>query len=62
MASKKLKWKTDFDKSCIIEAFINRGWTKCTDKEEEEWNIYWATVWTVRNIFNPKSGIRLNDY
>ena len=23
--------------------------------------MYWATVWTVKNIFNPKTGYRLND-
>jgi len=55
MNSKKLKWKTDFDKEVVIENFIRRGWTKA-DKDEEEWNFYWATVWTVRNLFNPKSG------
>lgn len=27
----------------------------------EDWNVYWATVWTVRTIFNPKTGYRLND-
>jgi tubulin polyglutamylase TTLL1 len=29
MNSKKLKWRTDFDKQVVIENFINRGWTKC---------------------------------
>lgn len=29
MNSKKLKWKTDFDKEVVIENFVNRGWTKC---------------------------------
>lgn len=56
MNSKKLKWRTDFDKEVVIENFIKRGWTK-SDKDEEDWNFYWATVWTVRNLFNPKSGI-----
>ncbi len=55
MNSKKLKWKTDFDKEVVIENFIRRGWSKA-DKDEEDWNFYWATVWTVRNLFNPKSG------
>lgn len=27
----------------------------------EDWNVYWATVWTVRTIFNPKTGYRLNE-
>lgn len=56
MNSKKLKWKTDFDKEVVIENFIRRGWSKA-DKDDEDWNFYWATVWTVRNLFNPKSGI-----
>ena len=59
--NKKLKWRTDFDKQVIITNYVNRGWVKCSEKEEDDWNVYWATVWTVRNIFNPKSGIRLND-
>lgn len=61
MASKKLKWKTDLDKEVIIDNYIQRGWIKCTDKEDEDWNVYWASVWTVRNIFKPNSGIRISD-
>lgn len=63
MQPRKLKWKSDFDKAVIIENFINRGWQKSSDKEEDsnDWNVYWATVWTVRNIFNPKTGTRLHD-
>lgn len=63
MNNKKLKWKSDFEKSVIIDNFLNRGWSKSADKEEDstDWNVYWATVWTVRNLFNPKSGFRLND-
>ncbi|EAR99457.2 tubulin polyglutamylase, putative (macronuclear) [Tetrahymena thermophila SB210] len=61
MASKKLKYKTDFDKCVLTDNFAARGWTRCGDKDDDDWNIYWATVWNVRNIFNPKSGIRLND-
>jgi tubulin polyglutamylase TTLL1 len=39
------------------------GWIKASDKEEDcnDWNVYWATVWSVRNLFNPKTGTRLND-
>lgn len=28
MQNKKLKWKSDFEKSVIIDNFVNRGWTK----------------------------------
>jgi len=63
MQNKKLRWKSDFEKNVIIDNFVNRGWLKSQDKEEDstDWNVYWATVWTVRNLFNPKSGFRLND-
>lgn len=57
MNSKKLKWRSDFDKEVVIDNCIKRGWTKA-EKDEDEWNFYWATVWTVRNLFNPKTGIR----
>lgn len=57
MNSKKLKWRSDFDKEVVIGNFIKRGWSKA-DKDDDDWNFYWATVWTVRNtLFNPKSGI-----
>ena len=53
--SRKLKWRSDFDKEVVIENFTKRGWTKA-DKDDDDWNFYWATVWTTRNLFNPKSG------
>jgi hypothetical protein len=28
----------------------------------EDWNIYWANVWTVKQIFNPETGHRLGEY
>lgn len=55
----KLKWKTDLDKQVIIQNFEKRGWVKCSGDGTpsslipDDWNIYWATVWTVRQIFNP---------
>lgn len=66
-SSRKLKWKSDFDKEVLIENFAKRGWVK-SDKDDDDWNFYWATVYTTRNLFNPKtgtplyySGIRFND-
>lgn len=53
MNSKKLKWRSDFEKGVIIDNYVNKGWVKCGEKQEEDWNVYWATVWTVRNLFNP---------
>lgn len=28
MNSKKLRWKSDFDKEVVIENFLARGWSK----------------------------------
>ena len=28
----------------------------------EDWNIYWANVWTVKQIFNPETGHRLGEF
>ena len=46
----KLKWKSDFDKYVILVNFEKRQWQKCQD---DDWNMYWASVWTVRQIFRP---------
>lgn len=45
----------------MIGNFTKRGWAK-TDKDDDDWNFYWATVWTVRNLFNPKSGNNKNKF
>lgn len=55
-----LKWKTDLEKSVIIENMNERNWEKA-DEDEDDWNIMWANVNTVRQIFNPKFGFRLTD-
>jgi tubulin polyglutamylase TTLL1 len=56
----KLKWKTDMEKGVVTHNFDRRGWTKCVDGDSD-WNIYWASVGTVRQIFNPDTGYRLHD-
>jgi tubulin polyglutamylase TTLL1 len=60
MAPTKLKWKTDLEKGVVTHNFIRRGWTRAADTDTD-WNFYWASVGTVRQIFNPDSGIRLNE-
>lgn len=56
----KLKWKTDLNVSVVTENFSERGWNECSD-DDENWNLYWASVNSVRNIFNGKTFIKLND-
>ena len=53
----KLKYKTDYDKSSISRNCSQRGWGK--SHTDTDWNIYWATPWTVKNFFNGHH--RLND-
>jgi tubulin polyglutamylase TTLL1 len=55
----KLRWKTDLNKPVITENYIERGWTETN--EEDDWNIYWACVNTVRNLFNAKTFTKLTD-
>eukprot|EP00602_Paraphysomonas_sp_CaronLab_P000522 CAMPEP_0185019658 /NCGR_PEP_ID=MMETSP1103-20130426/2264_1 /TAXON_ID=36769 /ORGANISM="Paraphysomonas bandaiensis, Strain Caron Lab Isolate" /LENGTH=436 /DNA_ID=CAMNT_0027550087 /DNA_START=74 /DNA_END=1381 /DNA_ORIENTATION=+ len=56
----RIKWKTDLEKGVVTTNFERRGWQRCNDGDND-WNIYWASVNTVRQIFNPESGYRLND-
>ena len=57
--SGKITYVTDFEKSVLVNNFLKRGWTQCSP--DGYWNFYWASVTTVRQIFNIESGYRLND-
>lgn len=59
--SNKLKFKTDLEKSVLVNNFEKRGWTRAG--ADDEWNVYWALPHIVKGkIFNPDSGIRLNEF
>ena len=30
-------------------------------QSDEDWNIFWALPWTVKSIFDPQTGHRLNE-
>lgn len=55
----KLKWKTDLNKSVILENLHERGWVE-TDSEED-WNFYWASINNIRNIYNAKTFYKLSN-
>uniref|UniRef100_A0A8C7SRA7 Polyglutamylase complex subunit TTLL1 n=1 Tax=Oncorhynchus mykiss TaxID=8022 RepID=A0A8C7SRA7_ONCMY len=55
----KVKWVTDIEKSVLINNFEKRGWTQVT--ESEDWNFYWMSVQTIRNVFSVDTGYRLSD-
>jgi len=60
MPPQKIKWKTDLEKNVVIANFERRGWQRVAI-DDPDWNIYWASVGTVKAIFNPDSGYRLSD-
>ncbi|KAK3261880.1 putative tubulin polyglutamylase ttll1, partial [Cymbomonas tetramitiformis] len=57
-----IRWRSDFDKFVVVSNFERRGWIRWVAGEGEDWNVYWASVHTVKQIFNPESGIRLGDH
>ena len=54
----KLKYKTDLDKATLVQNFEKRGWQKT--QGDDDWNVYWALPWTVKNIFSD-TGHRLGE-
>jgi len=59
MTSPRIRYCTDFEKSVLVNNFEKRGWTPCSP--DEDWNFYWASVQTVRQLFNIESGYRMGD-
>lgn len=55
----KLKYACDFDKSVLTNNFDARGWINVSP--DEDWNFYFASVTTIRSIFNVDNGYRLSD-
>lgn len=50
---------TDLDKSVLTNNFEKRGW--CPVSSDDDWNFYWASTQTCRNIFSVDSGYRMHD-
>jgi tubulin polyglutamylase TTLL1 len=40
---------------------IGQGRANDCDFLVDDWNIYWANPWTVKQIFNPETGHRLGE-
>uniref|UniRef100_A0A8C9R621 Polyglutamylase complex subunit TTLL1 n=1 Tax=Scleropages formosus TaxID=113540 RepID=A0A8C9R621_SCLFO len=55
----KVKWVTDIEKSVLINNFEKRGWIQVS--ESDDWNFYWMSVQTIRNVFSVDTGYRLSD-
>ncbi|GMH42391.1 hypothetical protein BSKO_10310 [Bryopsis sp. KO-2023] len=57
-----VKYKTDFDKFVIVSSCERRGWSKVTADSSEDWDFYWANVHTVKQLFMPENGFRLDPH
>ncbi|XP_013378638.1 probable tubulin polyglutamylase TTLL1 [Lingula anatina] len=55
----RLKYACDLDKSVLVNNFDRRGWIQVSP--DEDWNFYWASVQSIRNVFSVENGYRLCD-
>ncbi|GFR30729.1 probable tubulin polyglutamylase TTLL1 [Trichonephila clavata] len=59
MSKRRVKYCCDMDRPVLISNFEKRKWIRV--RPEEDWNVYWSSVLTVRNIFKVETGYRLSD-
>lgn len=59
-ANLNIKWKTDLQKSVILENMDERDW-QGADEDEKDWNFYWISVRNVKAFFHPRTGHKLNN-
>jgi len=55
-----IRWRSDFDKHVLTVNCDKRGWQRT--HSDDEWNVYWANVFSVKALFNPETTTqRLRD-
>ncbi|GAX80569.1 hypothetical protein CEUSTIGMA_g8006.t1 [Chlamydomonas eustigma] len=54
-----IRFKTDFSQFVVSANLKRRGWEEITSVLDDDWDIYWANVATVKFIFGPDNGLRL---
>jgi tubulin polyglutamylase TTLL1 len=52
-----LRWRSDLTKLVITSNFEARGWQAA--RNEDEWDIWWASVSSVQQLFAPSSLVKL---
>jgi len=66
MPPEKLRWRVDHEKNVLVTNFERRGWAKAASEEDNwpgtAWNLYWASPYSIKQIFRPDNGIRLGDH
>ncbi|KAL6764428.1 putative tubulin polyglutamylase TTLL1-like protein [Haematococcus lacustris] len=53
-----IRWKSDVEKSVVTANFERRGWEQC-DVYDDDWDIFWASVGSAKQVFGSDSGTRL---
>ncbi len=57
---RKFKWRVDSEKTVVMWNFQRRGWERT---EGDDWNIYWASKTTIKDIFSSDgNGMKLTDW
>lgn len=57
----KVSFCVDMERPVIIDNFEKRGWIHV--KPEDNWNVYWTTIRTCRNLFKMHSNhFKLKDH
>eukprot|EP00891_Asterochloris_glomerata_P009798 jgi/Astpho2/9798/fgenesh1_pm.00149_%23_31_t len=56
-------WRSDFDKVVVTSSFERRGWIRHSQGDaEDDWEIYWASVTSIKQLFSPDSQFRLEAH
>ena len=42
--------------------FERRGWHKWKESDQDDWNIWWASVYSTKQVFSSDSHVRLGDH
>ncbi|XP_023337938.1 probable tubulin polyglutamylase TTLL1 [Eurytemora carolleeae] len=56
----QVSYCVDMDKSVILGNIEKRGWVPVGP--DDDWQFYWASTQTCRNLFSVDSGYRMNDF
>ena len=59
-----LRWRSDFDKFVVTANFERRGWERWSHSSDDDWNVFWANVHTVKQgppHFKPKLRVTSAD-
>eukprot|EP00798_Chlamydomonas_sp_ICE-L_P004161 gene4161-14261_t len=55
-----VRWRSDFSKGVVVSNLERRGWEEAGE-HDDEWDLYWASVGSIKQIFGSEAGIRLQQ-